>query len=229
MSSESPRTLADVESVIAERRKRMAYTPFFRALSVASTVEEVRAFAGHLTFYVLAFQDVLRLVDALVKEPQIHGIVHRHFREDKGHEQWFLHDVAVLQCERSLAWVFGPEHELPRDISYQLIAEVIRAEDDRERLVLPLVLEAVGAEFFGRVIAALDRAGFDGSLRYFGGHHQQVEADHDIFTANSHSEMAAIPFDFATYERTLAMAHRSFDALERLAAHLEVHRSRAGS
>lgn len=228
MSSENPRKLADVEAVIAERRKQLANTPFFRALNGASTVEEVRAFAGHLTFYVLAFQDMLRLVDVLVKEPQIHEIVHRHWREDKGHEQWFLHDVAVLQCEPSLAWVFGPEHELPRDVSYQFIAEVIRAEDDRERLVMPLVLEAGGAEFFGRVIAALVRAGFDGPLRYFARHHQQIEADHDIFTSISHSEMAAIPFDFVTYERTLGMVHRSFDAFERLAAHLEVHRSRAG-
>lgn len=220
------RKMEEVEAVIADRRNVIAATAFIRALDRASTVEEIRAFTPHLTFYVLAFQDVLRLVDKLIRDPELSRIAHRHREEDAGHEGWFLFDVAALGCERDLAWTFGEAHELTRDVSYQLIAEVLMAQDDRERLVMPLVLEAIGAEFFGRVIGALERARFEKPLRYFARHHQNVEADHEIFTDAAHADLSAIAFDEATFARSVAMVHRAFDAMERLAAHLHAHMKR---
>lgn len=218
------RTMADVEKLIEQRRLELSTATFLQAIERSSSLEELRRFVPQLYFYVFAFQDVLRLTAETTADPALRAIAQTHREEDAGHEQWFVHDVEQLGCRRDVGWLFGPEHRATRDIAYGLVTEVLRQDDDRVRLVVPLCLEAAGSLFFGRVIGLLDRSGFDKPLKYFARHHQQVEADHGIFTANTGDALGAIKFDELTYPRALASVHRCFDLLTRFAAQLEQYR-----
>lgn len=219
------RTMADVEAVIEQRRLQLSTAPFLQSLERSSSLADVQRFVPQLYFYVFAFQDVLRLTAESIADPALRAIAQTHREEDAGHEQWFAYDVEQLGCRRDVAWMFGPEHRATRDIAYGLVTEVLRQDDDRIRLVVPLCLEAAGSLFFTRVIGLLDRAGFEAPLRYFARHHQQVEADHQIFTDDTGGELHRIALDEHAFPRALASVHRCFDLLTRFATQLEQHRA----
>ncbi len=219
------RTMMDVRAAIESRRSKLAMEPFLRSLDASSSLEDLRAFVPHLYFYVFAFQDMLRLAHGRVSDPQLREIARRHREEDAGHERWFAFDMNELGTTRDVVWVFSAEHELTRDVSYELVAELLRASDDRVRVAFPLVLEALGSVFFPRVVRLLERAGAGERLRYFARSHQQVEEQHEIFSAEGEQALNGITFDDAVYAEALAMVERCFDHGERLAAHLERHRA----
>jgi hypothetical protein len=216
--------MTELKAEIELRRSQLARHPFLRGLEASSSLDEVRAFLPQLYFFVLSFQDVLRLAHETMTDAGLREIARRHHAEDAGHDQWFAHDMVQLGCERDLSWVFGPEHRLTRDVSYRLIAELLRARDDRVRWTLPLVLEAGASVFFVRMIDLLARAGFQRPLLYFSHHHQQAEAEHDVSTEAGTRALDQISFEPAVYEEALGLVHRSFDLLEQLAAHFESHR-----
>ncbi|MBK8234259.1 MAG: hypothetical protein IPK74_01760 [Deltaproteobacteria bacterium] len=219
----STHTLADVSVAIAEHRELLSKHAFLRRLEGSRDIEDLRRFMPHLYFYVFAFQDMLRLSHELITEPRLREIAGRHREEDAGHQHWFVEDAATLGSSRDVGWVFGPAHEPTRDISYALVAEVMHAHDDHVRLALPLVLEAVGSTFFFRVNDLIARSGYDGPLRYFSRSHQQVEADHDIFTAEGSAAINAVELDEAAYQAALAATARCFALFDRLATHLLQH------
>ncbi len=218
-------TMADLQRVIEQRRLELERSPFIQGIERSSSVDGLRGFVPQLYFYVYAFQDVLRLSAETITDPRLAAIATNHRNEDAGHERWFGSDVVALGCARDVEWVFGPEHSQTRDVAYALVAEVLHADDDRLRLVVPLVLEAAGSVFFFRVIDLLERAGFDRPLHYFARHHQDVEASHDIFSDATGGELEAIEFEPAIYERAVGIVNRSFDRMMTFADSLERHRS----
>ncbi len=215
--------IADVEALILARRAELDREPFLQHLDRSASVDDVRRFVPHLYFYVYAFQDVLRLTADLTRDPELAVVTRHHRAEDAGHELWFAYDAIALGCERELSWVFGPEHRATRDVAYRLVTEVIRADDDRVRLVVPLVLEAAGSLFFYRVIGALERSGFDRPLRYFARQHQQVEADHEIFKDQTAASIGGIGLDAQAFARAIASVDRCFDVLRDFARLLHQH------
>lgn len=221
------RRMPDVKAVIESRTRKLVAQPFIANLESSSAVDEVRAFVPQLYFYVFAFQDVLRIAYERVNDPRLREIARRHRDEDAGHEGWFALDVEELGCTRDVVWIFGAEHQPTRDFSYELLAELLHTSDDRVRVVFPLILEATGSIFFFRVIDLLERAGFRGRLRYFARSHQQVEAEHDIFTMEGVREIDTIEFEPPLYDEAVALVHRCFDHFERWGTHLETYRASA--
>lgn len=215
------KTMADVMVEIDAQRRDFSDHPFLRLLDASSDAEDVRRFAPNLYFYVFAFQDMLRLSHEGIVDPHLREIAGRHRDEDSGHDQWFAHDMAVLGCEHDVAWVFAPHHRPTRDLSYAVLSEVLAARDDRVRLAVPLVLEAVGSTFFYRVNELLERAGFDRPLKYFARSHEQVESDHDMFTDAGAQAIREIPFDEPSYAEAIAAVRRCFAHFARLATHLQ--------
>lgn len=216
--------MADLRDVIRERQSRLAEAPFLRALESSDSLEEMRAFAPQLYFYVFAFQDMLRLSHERFTDPAMREIAGRHRAEDAGHQEWFTNDAQALGFTRDVAWVFGDEHRPTRDFSYEVIAQILGTTDDRIRLLFPLMLEAAGALFFSRIVNLVGRSGYDGQLQYFARSHQEVEANHEMFTETSDRELDDIAFDARTFATALDVIHRCFDACERIVAHLERHR-----
>lgn len=216
--------MKELRRVIEERRQSLATCSFLVNVGKSDDIEDLRSFLPQLYFYVLAFQDMLRIAHERVVDPELREIAGRHREEDAGHELWFLSDAVQLDATRDVAWLFGAEHRPTRDFSYALISEILGARDDRLRLLFPLVLEAAGSVFFERVVGLVERSGQGSQLRYFAASHQQVEKSHDIFTDDSERRIDEIEFDARTYEEGGALIDRCFTACETMAAHLEAHR-----
>jgi hypothetical protein len=176
----------------------------------------MQVLAPRFTFYVLCFQDMLRLGSSLTTDPVLKELAVTHEAEDLGHEQWFLYDLEALGVERNLAWTFSPEHAVTRDISYRIMSEIVGATHDTTRLAVLLALEGIGAEFFGRVIGYLDRLGRAEGLRYFARSHQLVEQSHEVFEDHAQSRLSAIEVPSAVMAEVVRAVARTFEAMARL-------------
>src|SRR4029079_13090631 len=137
-----------VEAHVAKRQAEFSKQDFLADERLGGGVGGVLSFAPDLTFWVMAFQDILRLNASLTRDPQMRKIVRHHRAEDAGHERWFLDDLAAMQIPApDVRWLFGDRHAPTRDAAYALVTEVYRATDDRLRLVLVKTLESAGHVF----------------------------------------------------------------------------------
>jgi hypothetical protein len=171
-----------VEAHVAKRQAEFSKHAFFSADRTGTGLWGLLSFAPDLTFWVMAFQDILRVNAALTRTPEMRKIVRHHRAEDAGHDRWFLDDLAAMQIPApDVRWLFGERHSPTRDAAYALMAEVYQAKDDRLRLVLVKTLESAGHVFFGRVAEIVERAGLTSVLKYFSFSHLEVEKNHQVF------------------------------------------------
>lgn len=204
-----------VQQIVAEKQADFARHPFFRSLQKYTKMDQALRFAPRLTFWVLAFQDVLRLNEQLVRDPELRRIVLRHRAEDAGHDKWFLADVAALGAAAPGARdLFSAGHAPVRDATYNLMAETIGASDERLRVVLLLTLEAVGHVFFDRVSALVDTLGGTQALKYFSLHHYDLERDHHLFEEGHEDELDRIVLPRRVRGEAAAMIGRTFAAFD---------------
>jgi hypothetical protein len=183
-----------VEMHIERRQEEFSLHPFFSLLGRDFDLSEMRSFAPDLTFWVMTFQDILRLNARMTTDVELRKIVRHHWAEDAGHERWFLEDLAMLQAsEPDVTGLFGKKHRPTRDATYALVSEVFRAQDDRLRVVLIMTLESAGHIFFERVadhVSTLDAA----ALKYFSHSHLEVERNHEVFEREMAAKIAAMEF-----------------------------------
>jgi hypothetical protein len=209
-------TLLAVQAHVAARQAELARHPFIERLAGAAPVE-TEALARGLTFFVMAFQDVLRLSAQLVTDPRLAPLARTHQAEDAGHEQWFLHDLRCLGVEASVAFVFSAAHQVPREVGYALVAEVLLASDDSQRLAVVMALEAAGHTFFAPAVAQFERRRPAAQLRYFARRHQQVEQDHELFEADVQQLLGAVALTEEALARAQGTVDRAFAHMRRLA------------
>ena len=213
--------MKEVKRHLAERQKDFVSHPFFARLERNDRFESEMGFAPGLTFWVFAFQDILRLNETRVTDPALRKIARHHRAEDRGHEAWFLDDIAELDpSPRDIRWLFGRHHMHTRDAAYALVSEVFRTNDDRVRIALVLTLESAGHVFFERIAAYVQRHGADERLRYFSSNHLEVEKDHALFEAEL---MKALEVDLPEEVRaeSIAMVDRCYEAFHQLFTGLE--------
>ncbi|MEJ7731394.1 MAG: hypothetical protein WKG00_19530 [Polyangiaceae bacterium] len=205
-----------VLSEIAARQREFANHPFFQRLERNEPTQRTMAFISAPAFFVMAFQDILRLNATRIQDPQMRRVAERHQQEDLGHDSWYLHDVAVVEGDtRNVSRLFAPEHMITRDVSYELISEAWNATDDRVRIVLVLVLEATGHVMFRKVSQYLERMGFDRKLKYFSKGHLDVELDHEIFESVD-AELQSIVLAPEARDAALGVVERGFAAQARM-------------
>jgi hypothetical protein len=173
--------------------------------------QDMNALAKGLTFFVMAFQDVLRLAARHVSDPQLIEIARTHYKEDAGHEQWFLHDLKTLGIDVSVGFLFSPLHQICRDVGYAFVSEVLAARDDYDRLAVIFALEAIGHDFFEAAIRIFERRGLAGKLKYFARHHQDVEKNHRLFESDVEGALARLPLSSERFVEVLATVDRLFD------------------
>jgi hypothetical protein len=192
---------------------------FFRAVDGGSNIELLRSFVPGLAFWVMAFQDLLRLNEERVVDPVLRRIAKHHRAEDRGHETWYLHDLKQLgigTTEVDVNGLFGRHHATTRDCAYALMSEVFRAETDVERIALLLTVESAGHVFFGKMAALVERAGLTQALRYFSFSHLEVEKQHEMFEREMERQLEAIELDEATraaVNELIARCYESFSAM----------------
>jgi DMATS type aromatic prenyltransferase len=214
-------SMLTVQDAIHRAQLLLREHPFIQRLNHGADLAQVRSMTRALTFFVMSFQDVLRLSRMTIVDPALRAMAETHEREDHGHDQWFLHDAQRLGAASDLPTVFSSDHEAVRDVSYRLIAEVLTATDDTRRLAVVLCLEAAGAEFFHRVIGLLDRLGVAGDMRYFARSHQAVEESHEVFDSDAQLALASVQIPAGSLGAVLGSVERSFVAISRLADEME--------
>ncbi|WP_223759082.1 hypothetical protein [Myxococcus sp. RHSTA-1-4] len=212
---------------IAVREARFASHPFFSDLRMDRPLEQVMAFAPRLTFWVMTFQDVLRLNAHFLQDAHLKALAHRHYSEESGHDQWFEDDIAALTGgSLSIGTMYGKAHVKTRDAAYAIISEVYRPVDDRLRIVLLWALEATSHVFFGRTAILTAAQGADERLKYFSDHHMQAEAQHAMFEEELAAELEAMQLTPEVRADALAMVDRVFAAFDTMLDGLRIHLER---
>jgi cytokinin dehydrogenase len=214
--------MLSIQRSIKEHQLRLSQIPFLRRLETGeASIEHGRVFAADLTFWVMTFQDILRLNRSRVQQSTLREVAEQHLHEDSGHEKWFWQDVRALSVLHSAEWYFGEECARVRELSFELASEVFRAEHDEVRIALILTLEATGEEFFPRVVSYFERCASGHELKYFAQTHREVERDHEVFETNTHESLAKIELDAKRRAEALGLVTRVFGAFEDLGDFLE--------
>lgn len=212
-------TFADICAVIKGRQRLLAQHSFLRALEADATWAYAERVIPRLAFFVMGFQDILRLIHSETTDPELREFAANHAVEDQGHDLWYLHDIEHLGITCNLALVFAKDDERVRDLTYSLVADVLKAANDSARLSIALSLEAIGAEFFGRMIGCLERVGRADGLRYFARRHQVVEQNHEILNEGA-IRLEAMRLTPNAVPEVLEVVDRTFSTMARLADYL---------
>ncbi len=205
-----------VLELIEECKRSYARHAFSVCLEGTGDVEDARAFVPGMTFFVLTLQDLLRINAANVQAPFLAEVATRHHLEDSGHEAWFLHDMRLLGEERDLAWVFGPDQRIARDLSYALIGEIYRATDDRVRVALAIAIEATGEVIVSRAYHFIADGAANATMQYFSIRHNEMKLDRDMLGADRSRGLANTQLPSSVYEECAAMVERVFAALTQM-------------
>ncbi|WP_241758981.1 hypothetical protein [Pyxidicoccus parkwayensis] len=212
---------------IAVCEARFASHPFFSDLRMDRPIEQVMAFAPRLTFWVMTFQDVLRLNAHFVQDAHFKALATRHHAEESGHDQWFEDDIAALTGgSLSIGTMYGKAHAKTRDAAYAIISEVYRPVDDRLRIVLLWALESTSHVFFGRTATISAAQGADDRLKYFSDHHMKAEAQHAVFEQELAAELESMELSPEVRADALAMVDRIYAAFDLMFDGLRVHLER---
>lgn len=202
---------------ISAKQQEFTRHPFFQRLERNEPAEHTMAFIAAPCFFVLTFQDILRMNATRIREPEMRKIAEHHQQEDLGHDLWFLEDMATVEgAPRTAAWMFSKDHLATRDVAYELISEVFLATDDRVRIVLVLVLEATGHIMFTKMSEYLERIEFDRELKYFSRKHLDVELAHELFDDKVDSVLERIVLSPTVLDEALALVERAFAAQWRM-------------
>lgn len=208
--------MKQVRQYIKERQSRFGEIKFFEELEryESTSTDGALAFIRGLTFFVMAFQDILRLNEERVKDRELRIIARHHRLEDKGHDIWFLHDLAEVDGNLpDVGEIFSAAHTVTRDTAYALIGEVFKSTDDRANIALLLVLESTGHVFFNRVVETLERIGDKHNLYYFARGHLDIELGHALFEERMDAIIDAIELNDEDRAMITKAVDNSFDAM----------------
>lgn len=213
-------SMLDVEHYIRDHKAVLAEHPFVRLLENEQAGLAAGGIAKSLSFFVMSFQDVLRLAARHIKRPVLTDIARDHYAEDRGHEQWFLHDLSQLGGAADVGHIFSTDHEVPRDVGYELVAEVIRTPHDEARLSVVHSLEAAGDLFFARVVQAFELRGLSDGLQYFARHHHEVEVSHTMFEREAQERLGAVTMSSDVVQHCKATVDFVFGQMKVLADYM---------
>lgn len=211
-----------VQSYIKCKQVELSSHAFFHRLKADRHIGEVLPFASKLTFWVMVFQDVLQLNTRRITHPTLSRIARHHLAEDAGHDRWFLNDLLAIDGKHpDISQLFGKSHASTRHAAYALVAEVFKAQDDEERIVLLLTLESAGHVFFERIVDFFEAHDVRRSLKYFSRHHLDAEKSHEMFERQLEALLAAVVLSGEMRERCLALLDRCYAAFQVIFDELE--------
>lgn len=189
---------------------------YFRLLERPGARSDIEVMARGLSFFVLSFQDMLRLNARLVKDPELEALALGQRKDDAGHDLWFLNDVQKLELEPDVRWLFSKRHEQTRDTSYEIISQILAAPSDAARLAVGLALEATGGVYFSRVYRFFSGFGLSEGFQFFSRQHWDAEQSHDIRESDVHERLLAIELSPEARAQALAAAEATFGAISRM-------------
>lgn len=189
---------------------------YFRLLERPGARTDVEIMAQGLSFFVMSFQDMLRLNARVISDPTLKRLALGQRKDDAGHDLWFLNDVQKLELEPDLRWLFSKRHQQTRDTSYEIISQILAAPSDAARLTVGLALEATGSVYFSRVYEFFSCFGLTEGFQFFSRHHWDAEQSHDVYESEIHQQLLAIELAPETRTQALAAARATFSAVARM-------------
>lgn len=202
-----------VRAYIAEKQSSFAQHPLFARFERNAPLAEVLPFISTLSFWAVAFQDVIRINESKVKDPQLRRLARQHRAEDAGHDKWFLSDLLKIEgCNPDVRSLFGAQHAATRDASYALMSEAFRAQEDVERIALVLALESTGHIFFEAIASYFERMGVTQSLQYFARKHVDVELAHEMFEQEINAYIDGLQLTEVQRASMCALVDRVYEA-----------------
>lgn len=207
-----------IRNTIGARCAGLAEHPFIRQLAADLPLSQTVAFVGQIASFVLAFQDLMKILGERAGESPVGDLLRRHCAEEVGHELWYLADVELLTGSLpDVKTLFSAAHAPTRRTVYALATEVMTARDDLERFGLVLMLEELSAICLTAVGAYLTRMGAGAGLMYFGGPHVEAERNHAVRGTDLAASMRALGMaPSGCEERAAAVverAHRAFTGM----------------
>ena len=209
-----------IRAYIDSKQQEFRNHPFFDVLEQMGSLKEIGCIVPGLTFWVMAFQDVLRLNEERVTDPDLKKIARHHRLEDAGHEQWFLHDRNYMcgmdSNSADLNALFGKDARWARDPAYAIMAEVFKSDSDWLNIVLLLVIESSGHVFFEKIVKQVQAIGEDRNLKYFSSSHFKVELAHALFDDEMERKLYAEPLPENIREDALRLVDRCYGAFDQM-------------
>jgi hypothetical protein len=196
-----------IQEYIKTKQVEFAQCPLFNHIRKRLPLQQTMGFAPYLAFWVMTFQDVLRLNEVLTKDSTLREFAHHHKQEDSGHEQWFLQDLGVMfDVEKlTIGWLYGPSCSVIRDGSYAIMAELFKAESDPQRAVLLLALESTSQVFSKEIASYIHDMGYAETLTYFSKTHFDAENEHAMYEEEGEQQLHAIEFTPQEREKAVAL------------------------
>lgn len=202
-----------IPNYLIKKQFQFAEHPFFCQLNEDTTLEQFASMASHLSFWVMSFQDLLRLNEERINNIEIRNIIRKYRLEQTGHEQWFVSDVNDMKCKiLSLQSIYSRNYATTRDATYALISEVFQAHNDYERIALLLTLESTSNIFLGFTIDFVDTVSFSNNLRYFSHYNLEFEKNYAMFEQKMTTYLTNAQLTQVEEEYILKMIDRVYDA-----------------
>ncbi len=196
-----------IQDYIKIKQEEFSHCPLIHHIRKRLPLQQTIGFAPYGAFWVMTFQDILRLNEILTKDPMLREFAHQHRQEDSGHEQWFLEDLEVMfDTEKlTIGWLYGPECSVIRDGSYALMAELLKAESDQLRTVLLLALESTSQIFSKEITSYIYDMGYGEKLKYFSKTHFDAESEHAMYEEEGQRQLHAIKLTPQEREKAVAL------------------------
>lgn len=207
-----------IQARLEEKQQEFAGHEFFSLTDKITDISQVQSYIAKLMFWPFVFQDVLQLNERYVTDSFLREIANHHRLEDKGHEQWFLQDMAYLCGRHSMSFhenyhvgvLFSSDSRIVRECCYRLVSEVFVAEEDIQRIILVLALESTGHIFFEKNAKLILRLGYDTALKYFSSFHLDVEKAHEMFDESVEDKLMKIELTDQQRRYALQMIDRVY-------------------
>lgn len=141
--------MKNIEQYLALKQGLLNNHRLFQDLKCGEyNLEDFAQLADNIGFWVMSFQDILRINLSLMTDGEYYQLVRQHLMEDVGHEKWFLHDLQALNVKQAdLQSLYSKPYNTVRDTTFAIMSEVFIARHDYERLGLILTLESAGHIF----------------------------------------------------------------------------------
>lgn len=205
---------------IEQRKNNFAILSLFSFLEDSSIDPKQRlAFAPCLSPLVMGFAELCKSV--LREEPTHHPIqalINQHTYEEQNHWQWLLEDIQKLELDEfcsfteALRFMWGEETQKTRLVCPRMERYSFNS-DPLQKLVVMEVAEAAANVFFSRTQRVIhELQGITKKqYKYFGGHHIDMEEQHNIKTDKVVIFFEEIEITEEQYQAFLAIVDELFE------------------
>ncbi|MBE9005368.1 hypothetical protein IQ259_10000 [Fortiea sp. LEGE XX443] len=229
--------MKEVFALIEQRKQEFAQLPLFEFLQDKSIDPRQRlVFAPCLSPLVMGFAELCTYV--FREEPTnntIQALINQHTYEEQNHWQWLLEDIHKLGLDESLSFtdalrfLWGEETQKTRQVCPQIERYIFKSQP-LQRLVAMEVAEAAANVFFSMtapVITELQPI-TKKQYRYFGGHHVEMENNHNLTTDDVVPFFEQIQLTDETRQELLELVNIWFTAftesMDELLAYAQKHK-----